>query len=74
MCVYVCVCVWGFSLPLEDSAFCKGLLSLLFNLHVLYKSPVGLLLELCQDIHSVLGDIDQVRTIFLCSVQSTIWH
>uniref|UniRef100_A0AAX7UE89 FA complementation group I n=1 Tax=Astatotilapia calliptera TaxID=8154 RepID=A0AAX7UE89_ASTCA len=55
----VCVCVWGFSLPLEDSAFCKGLLSLLFNLHVLYKSPVGLLLELCQDIHSVLGDIDQ---------------
>ncbi|XP_026032130.1 Fanconi anemia group I protein isoform X1 [Astatotilapia calliptera] len=43
----------------EDSAFCKGLLSLLFNLHVLYKSPVGLLLELCQDIHSVLGDIDQ---------------
>uniref|UniRef100_A0A3Q3C1A7 FA complementation group I n=1 Tax=Haplochromis burtoni TaxID=8153 RepID=A0A3Q3C1A7_HAPBU len=55
----VCVCVWGFSLPLEDSAFCKGLLSLLFNLHVLYKSPVGLLLELCQDIHSELGDIDQ---------------
>uniref|UniRef100_A0AAX7UYQ9 FA complementation group I n=1 Tax=Astatotilapia calliptera TaxID=8154 RepID=A0AAX7UYQ9_ASTCA len=52
----------------EDSAFCKGLLSLLFNLHVLYKSPVGLLLELCQDIHSVLGDIDQVRTIFLCSL------
>uniref|UniRef100_A0A669DRY6 FA complementation group I n=1 Tax=Oreochromis niloticus TaxID=8128 RepID=A0A669DRY6_ORENI len=43
----------------EDSAFCKGLLSLLFNLHVLYKSPVGLLLELCQDIHSELGDIDQ---------------
>uniref|UniRef100_A0A669ET32 FA complementation group I n=1 Tax=Oreochromis niloticus TaxID=8128 RepID=A0A669ET32_ORENI len=42
-----------------DSAFCKGLLSLLFNLHVLYKSPVGLLLELCQDIHSELGDIDQ---------------
>ncbi|KAM9375874.1 Fanconi anemia group I protein [Pholidichthys leucotaenia] len=43
----------------EDSAFCKGLLSLLFSLHVLYKSPVGLLLELCQDIHSQLGDIDQ---------------
>ncbi|XP_076588504.1 Fanconi anemia group I protein [Chaetodon auriga] len=43
----------------EDSAFCKGLLSLLFNLHVLYKSPVSLLLELCQDIHSQLGDIDQ---------------
>ncbi|KAK2842091.1 hypothetical protein Q5P01_012291 [Channa striata] len=43
----------------EDSAFSKGLLSLLFNLHSLYKSPVGLLLELCQDIHSQLGDIDQ---------------
>lgn len=43
----------------EDSAFAKGLLTLLFNLHVLYKSPVSLLLELCQDIHSQLGDIDQ---------------
>uniref|UniRef100_H2M7Z4 FA complementation group I n=1 Tax=Oryzias latipes TaxID=8090 RepID=H2M7Z4_ORYLA len=43
----------------EDSAFSKGMLSLLFNLHVLYKSPVGLLLELCQDIHSQLGDIDE---------------
>ncbi|XP_029909717.1 Fanconi anemia group I protein [Myripristis murdjan] len=43
----------------EDSAFCKGLLSLLFSLQVLYKSPAGLLLELCQDIHSQLGDIDQ---------------
>ncbi|XP_070764117.1 Fanconi anemia group I protein [Enoplosus armatus] len=43
----------------EDCAFSKGLLSLLFNLHVLYKSPVSLLLELCQDIHSQLGDIDQ---------------
>ncbi|XP_008274098.1 Fanconi anemia group I protein [Stegastes partitus] len=43
----------------EDAAFSKGLLSLLFNLHVLYKSPVSLLLELCQDIHSQLGDIDQ---------------
>ncbi|XP_068458820.1 Fanconi anemia group I protein isoform X2 [Clinocottus analis] len=42
-----------------DPAFSKGLLSLLFNLHVLYKSPVSLLLELCQDIHSQLGDIDQ---------------
>ncbi|KAG7238146.1 hypothetical protein INR49_030209 [Caranx melampygus] len=37
----------------------QALVSLLFNLHVLYKSPVGLLLELCQDIHSHLGDIDQ---------------
>ncbi|XP_038562542.1 Fanconi anemia group I protein isoform X1 [Micropterus salmoides] len=43
----------------EDSALSKGLLSLLFNLHILYKSPVSLLLELCQDIHSQLGDIDQ---------------
>ncbi|XP_033823746.1 Fanconi anemia group I protein isoform X2 [Periophthalmus magnuspinnatus] len=43
----------------EDSPFAKGLLSLLFSLHVLYKSPVSLLLELCQDIHSLLGDIDQ---------------
>ncbi|XP_029008598.1 Fanconi anemia group I protein [Betta splendens] len=43
----------------EDSAFSKGLLSLLFNLHIHYKSPVSLLLELCQDIHSQLGDIDQ---------------
>lgn len=47
----------------EDSAFSKGLLSLLFSLHVLYKSPVGLLLELCQDIHSQLGDIDQVHKV-----------
>ncbi|KAG7267577.1 hypothetical protein CRUP_005997 [Coryphaenoides rupestris] len=43
----------------EDIAFTKGLLSLLFSLHVLYKSPVGLLLELCQDIHSQLGDLDE---------------
>ncbi|KAM6352218.1 Fanconi anemia group I protein [Alca torda] len=44
---------------LEDIACCKGLLSLLFSLHVLYKSPVGLLRELAQDIHACLGDIDQ---------------
>ncbi|XP_065703237.1 Fanconi anemia group I protein isoform X1 [Patagioenas fasciata] len=44
---------------LEDVACCKGLLSLLFSLHVLYKSPVGLLRELAQDIHACLGDIDQ---------------
>ncbi|XP_068595164.1 Fanconi anemia group I protein [Brachionichthys hirsutus] len=43
----------------EDSSFSKGLLLLLFSLHVLYKSPANLLLELCQDIHSQLGDIDQ---------------
>lgn len=44
----------------EDISLTKGLLSLLFNLHVLYKSPVSLLWEMCQDIHSQLGDIDQV--------------
>ncbi|MBN3282945.1 FANCI protein, partial [Polyodon spathula] len=44
---------------LEDSQFCKGLMSLLFSLHVLYKSPVSVLRELSQDIHSHLGDIDQ---------------
>ncbi|NXJ62821.1 FANCI protein, partial [Rostratula benghalensis] len=44
---------------LEDISCCKGLLSLLFSLHVLYKSPVGLLRELAQDIHACLGDIDQ---------------
>ncbi|NXW67629.1 FANCI protein, partial [Hirundo rustica] len=44
---------------LEDIACCKGLLSLLFSVHVLYKSPVGLLRELAQDIHACLGDIDQ---------------
>ncbi|XP_010002365.1 PREDICTED: Fanconi anemia group I protein, partial [Chaetura pelagica] len=44
---------------LEDTTCCKGLLSLLFNLHVLYKSPVSLLRELAQDIHACLGDIDQ---------------
>lgn len=49
----------------EDSALSKGLLALLFNLHVLYKSPASLLLELCQDIHSQLGDIDQVHTVTL---------
>lgn len=45
----------------EDSSFSKGLLSLLFNLQVLSKSPVNLLLQLCQDIHSQLGDIDEVN-------------
>lgn len=48
----------------EDSSFTKGMLSLLINLHVLYKSPASLLLELCQDIHSEVGDIDQVHTHF----------
>uniref|UniRef100_A0A674HQ85 FA complementation group I n=1 Tax=Taeniopygia guttata TaxID=59729 RepID=A0A674HQ85_TAEGU len=44
---------------LEDISCCKGLLSLLFSVHVVYKSPVGLLRELAQDIHACLGDIDQ---------------
>ncbi|KFV69971.1 Fanconi anemia group I protein, partial [Dryobates pubescens] len=44
---------------LEDAACCKGLLSLLFSLHALYKSPVSLLRELAQDVHACLGDIDQ---------------
>ncbi|NXC43000.1 FANCI protein, partial [Penelope pileata] len=44
---------------LEDVSCCKGLLTLLFSLHVLYKSPVSLLRELAQDIHACLGDIDQ---------------
>ncbi|XP_039073137.1 Fanconi anemia group I protein isoform X2 [Hyaena hyaena] len=43
----------------EDASFCKGLMSLLFSLHVLYKSPVTLLRDLSQDIHGHLGDIDQ---------------
>uniref|UniRef100_A0A7N5KJJ3 FA complementation group I n=1 Tax=Ailuropoda melanoleuca TaxID=9646 RepID=A0A7N5KJJ3_AILME len=43
----------------EDASFCKGLMSLLFSLHVLYKSPVILLRDLSQDIHGHLGDIDQ---------------
>lgn len=45
---------------LEDASFCKGLMSLLFSLHGLYKSPVTLLRDLSQDIHGHLGDIDQV--------------
>ncbi|KAM6201256.1 Fanconi anemia group I protein isoform 2-T2 [Rhynchocyon petersi] len=44
---------------LEDAAFCKGLMNLLFSLHVLYKSPVSLLRDLSQDIHGQLGDIDE---------------
>uniref|UniRef100_A0A8B9K1U9 FA complementation group I n=1 Tax=Astyanax mexicanus TaxID=7994 RepID=A0A8B9K1U9_ASTMX len=44
----------------EDIPFSRGLLSLLFSLHVLYKSPVSVLWEMCQDIHSALGDIDEV--------------
>ncbi|XP_076122446.1 Fanconi anemia group I protein [Alosa pseudoharengus] len=43
----------------EDVALTKGLLSLLFSLLALQRSPVAELWELCQDIHSQLGDIDQ---------------
>ncbi|XP_025775544.1 Fanconi anemia group I protein isoform X2 [Puma concolor] len=43
----------------EDALFCKGLMNLLFSLHVLYKSPVILLRDLSQDIHGHLGDIDE---------------
>nr|XP_006139350.1 Fanconi anemia group I protein [Pelodiscus sinensis] len=44
---------------LEDAPCCRGLLTLLFSLHVLYKSPASLLRDLAQDIHAHLGDIDQ---------------
>uniref|UniRef100_H3D3N5 FA complementation group I n=1 Tax=Tetraodon nigroviridis TaxID=99883 RepID=H3D3N5_TETNG len=43
---------------LEDLAFVKGLLSLFFNLYFALTNPINVLLELCQDIHSELGDID----------------
>ncbi|XP_043934143.1 Fanconi anemia group I protein [Protopterus annectens] len=43
---------------LEDVQFCKGLMSLLFSLLLLQKSPVSVLRELSQDIHGHLGDID----------------
>lgn len=47
---------------LEDSAFAKGLLSLFFNLYFALTNPINMLMELCQDIHSELGDIDPVHT------------
>ncbi|XP_016053209.1 PREDICTED: Fanconi anemia group I protein isoform X2 [Miniopterus natalensis] len=43
----------------EDASFCRGLMNLLFSLHVLCKSPVALLRDLSQDIHGLLGDIDE---------------
>ncbi|KAM9311358.1 Fanconi anemia group I protein [Gastrophryne carolinensis] len=43
----------------EDVQFCKSVMTLLFSMHALFKSPVSLLRELCQDIHGHLGDIDQ---------------
>ncbi|CAH2274239.1 Fanconi anemia group I isoform X1 [Pelobates cultripes] len=42
----------------EDVQLCKGLMNFMFSLHALYKSPVSVLRELCQDIHGHLGDID----------------
>lgn len=41
--------------------FCKGVMNLLFSLHVVHKSPVALLRDLSQDIHGHLGDIDEVE-------------
>ncbi|KAM8973789.1 Fanconi anemia group I protein [Pelodytes ibericus] len=43
----------------DDVQFCKGIMNLLFSLHALFKSPVSVLRELCQDIHGHLGDIDE---------------
>ncbi|XP_054569236.1 Fanconi anemia group I protein [Eptesicus fuscus] len=43
----------------EDALFCKGVMNLLFSLHVAHKSPVALLRDLSQDIHGHLGDIDE---------------
>ncbi|XP_043345653.1 Fanconi anemia group I protein isoform X2 [Cervus canadensis] len=43
----------------EDASFSKGMLSLLFSLHVSCKSPVSLLRDLSQDIHGHLGDLDE---------------
>ncbi|EHB18452.1 Fanconi anemia group I protein [Heterocephalus glaber] len=43
----------------EDASFCKSLMSLLFSLHALVKSPVTLLRDVSQDIHGQLGDIDR---------------
>ncbi|XP_048472034.1 Fanconi anemia group I protein-like [Rhincodon typus] len=44
---------------LEDVHFCKGLMSMMFSLHVLRKSPASLLQEMSRDVHCRLGDIDQ---------------
>ncbi|CAJ0966517.1 unnamed protein product [Ranitomeya imitator] len=43
----------------QDIQFCKGIMTLLFSMHSLFKSPVSLLRELSQDIHGHLGDIDE---------------
>lgn len=57
----VCVLMLNELPYLEDLAFVKGLLSLFFNLYFALTNPINMLLELCQDIHSELGDIDPVH-------------
>uniref|UniRef100_A0AAR2JNE5 FA complementation group I n=1 Tax=Pygocentrus nattereri TaxID=42514 RepID=A0AAR2JNE5_PYGNA len=47
----------------SDISFSKGLLSLLFSLHVLYKSPVSVLWELCQDIHSLGPTLQRLLSV-----------
>lgn len=58
----VCVLMFILFPYLEDLAFAKGLLSLFFNLYFAMTNPMNMLVELCQDIHSELGDIDPVHT------------
>lgn len=58
----VCVLMFIYFPYLEDSAFAKSLLSLYFNLYFALTNPINMLMELCQDIHSELGDIDPVHT------------
>ncbi|XP_037000930.2 Fanconi anemia group I protein [Artibeus jamaicensis] len=43
----------------EDALFCRGLTTLLFSLQAACKSPVALLRDLSQDVHGLLGDIDE---------------
>ena len=44
----------------DDPSVVRSLLSLLFRLTVQEKSVLVLLNELCRDVHTQLGDIDQV--------------
>ena len=48
-----------FCIP-DDPSVVRSLLSLLFRLTVQEKSVLVLLNELCRDVHTQLGDIDQV--------------
>ncbi|XP_055892399.1 Fanconi anemia group I protein-like isoform X3 [Biomphalaria glabrata] len=45
--------------PIDDAATCRHLISLMLQLSKQTKSLPQILLSLCQDIHSQLGDIDQ---------------